>query len=345
MCSWLGLLRHPHKDRVDQDSAQRLAILASNEFLVWSLSYEDVQSILEDKSVDQFDLFLGMPKEKLEAFLEKFNARSLMELKSRSSFYWLVEWLSQPCFSAWNSFASAFVFGGFLKACSTPSSNEAFYQEFELPDYAQTQLGNLWLSGDKKGCLKGIVMGESWQRFHLGWIVDKSAIKSGNMHQLAGHCVFDDSSELTDSDLDKQQWNGFLRMINLLQFQSLSCFFTIKGIANSLYSGLASNKTTTEDSGDAWDELLADAVSDEERALIVLLSSLGVEIPILGYELENEEGEVLAEAFLAWTNQKIAVLFDDVLEDQSVFTAMGWTVFTSPALQEDSSAFVNLFKK
>ncbi len=332
-----------HRERVDQDCAQRLAILASGDFWVWSLSYEDVQSVLDCKPVEQFDLFFGMPKVKLQAFLERFQALSLLESRCRSSFHWLLDWLARPDANSWQAAASAFAFAGFMRASTMPGCNGAFYQSFELPDYAQSLLGDLLYSDDKTGCLQGIVLGESWQRLHLGWIVDKAAVNSGNVQKVAVHCVFDDCTALSDNDSDKRQWHGFLRMMNLIQFQPFSGFFTAKGIAENLYSGLVVNAACIAAAANGWEALLHDAVSDEERKLITILASPEMEIPAMGHELENEMGEVMAEAFLAWTDKKIALLFDEPAEDQAVFKEMGWKVFTSRELEQDSAHCLAFF--
>jgi len=331
-----------HKGRVDKDSAQRLAIVASGQFLVWSLSFEDVQSVLDSKSVLHLDLFLGMVKDKYQVLLSKFSADKLSELKHQSSFEWLMIWLHNPDMSLWQKYASVMSFAGYLKAIGIAECDDEFYPGINLPAYAEGRAGVLFSLGDKLSCVKHSILGSSMQRLKLGWVVNKSAIQAGELAQLALHCVFDDTVELSDSENDKSQWNEFLRFINIIQFQENSSYFTLQGIENNIYSGITLDADSDFFSVSQWDDLLIDAVDDEVN-LIKQLAEHQLVVPVLSYELENDEGEVLAEAVLAWPHEKIVIVFDEA-EDKDIFIKQGWAVFTQQAVMDNSVSFLNTFK-
>ena len=331
-----------HYSRVDTDSAQRLAIVASGRFLVWSLSYDDVQSVLDEKQIPRLDLFLNMPKEKYQVLLSKFSATELLILNKQSSFEWLIAWLHKPDMACWQKYASAMTFAGYLKAKSDPECNDDFYQKSNLPDYAEWKTGDLFSLGDKVACQKSKVLGTSMQRLKMGWIVNQSGIKAGDLSQVALHCIFDDTDKLTEAETDKSQWNEFLRLMNIIQFQENSSFFTVKGIENGLYSGIKINIANDSPSIGKWDDLLNNAI-DDEISLINLLATHELIVPILSYELENDEGEVLAEAFLAWMKEKIVIVFDES-EDKDIFIKQGWNVFTQQEVIDDNNPFLNAFK-
>ena len=62
-------------------------------------------------------------------------------------------------------------------------------------------------------------------------------------------------------------------------------------------------------------------------ALLTFLSDRGIDIPEVGYELENTKGAAIAEAELAWENKKIVFLMPYQVEDsQQEFEKQGWLV-------------------
>ena len=66
---------------------------------------------------------------------------------------------------------------------------------------------------------------------------------------------------------------------------------------------------------------------------ISLLQTLAWPVPVLGYPLQNEFGEIVAEADLAWPEQKRALIFEDEAS-AAPFTNCGWTVVVGPISQE-----------
>ncbi|WP_174624507.1 helicase-related protein, partial [Candidatus Methylobacter favarea] len=82
-----------HKNRLALDTAQRMAILASDEFWVWSLSYDDVQNILDGKASPHLNLFLGMTNDNIKKLSGQFLCEELLALQDQSSFAWLIHFL------------------------------------------------------------------------------------------------------------------------------------------------------------------------------------------------------------------------------------------------------------
>jgi len=88
--------------------------------------------------------------------------------------------------------------------------------------------------------------------------------------------------------------------------------------------------------------ILADAIGDEV-ALINRLSGLNLPLPQCGFELNNEQGEIIAEAFLAWSDLKIVIIFDELEEDSATFTQAGWNVFLNSELAKDIQSLLSAF--
>ena len=91
-----------------------------------------------------------------------------------------------------------------------------------------------------------------------------------------------------------------------------------------------------------WDMLLANAIG-EEIAIINMLSGLTLPLPECGFELNNEQGEIVAEAFLAWPALKIVIIFDEFVGDRVAFLQAGWKVFSNSGLDKDIQSLLSAF--
>lgn len=77
----------------------------------------------------------------------------------------------------------------------------------------------------------------------------------------------------------------------------------------------------------AWVEALG-LVQREMHAWATALAELGLPPPVVGYELLDEKGRIVAEAELAWAALKLAVLLPDT-GAEAKFGAAGWTCFVA----------------
>jgi DEAD/DEAH box helicase domain-containing protein len=74
----------------------------------------------------------------------------------------------------------------------------------------------------------------------------------------------------------------------------------------------------------AWEEAAACASAGVQHLLPVLFVA-GISAPDVGYELLGADGRVVADAELAWPDQRAVVLLPDA--DDSAFVAAGWCVW------------------
>ncbi|MEI6268566.1 MAG: DEAD/DEAH box helicase [Methylococcaceae bacterium] len=333
-----------HKDRVALDTAQRMAIVASNHYWVWSLSYEDVQNVLDDKTGLPIDLLLGSPNVKAKQWAEHFSCVDLLGLHDQSSFTWLIALLLQGCESVWQRYSALLSFIWFREM--TTAFDPASVQS--LPEYAQLKLDGIVDSAITKVDRLGTLWGDSYQRLELSVRLDTMAFNQKDFTQLSTNLVFDDSADLIDFEADLKQWQSFLRLINVLQFQPHSGFYTQKGIDSFAYDNLMmslSEKVNGPIDGiieSAWELILADAVGTEV-ALINQLIPLNLPIPQCGFELLNESGEIIAEAFLAWLDYKVVIVLEGYDTDTATLTEKDWQVFLNSELDKDLQALLTAF--
>lgn len=81
------------------------------------------------------------------------------------------------------------------------------------------------------------------------------------------------------------------------------------------------------------DELL-EYCDENCKPFVRSLAAQGKELPVVGYELTDENGDVCGDAELAWPTRKIAVLLDGA-ESVSQFKKRGWKVFTTSDLKSE----------
>jgi hypothetical protein len=107
--------------------------------------------------------------------------------------------------------------------------------------------------------------------------------------------------------------------------------------ANEMASseGNSSQSMTTPDE----ESELLEYTDERCRAFLKKWIADGRPHPVVGYGLMDRDGIVIAEAELAWVNQKVAALFDDQ-DGKEVFEATDWKVFDAARLEESISELV-----
>jgi hypothetical protein len=57
----------------------------------------------------------------------------------------------------------------------------------------------------------------------------------------------------------------------------------------------------------------------------------GCTVPVIGFELQDDEGRVCGEAEMAWPHKHVAVVLPERIEAAKAFRERGWTVFEPTA--------------
>ena len=92
----------------------------------------------------------------------------------------------------------------------------------------------------------------------------------------------------------------------------------------------------------AWIEV-AEYAAREVQGWMEALSRHGVEAPVVGYELLDEKGRVVAEAELAWVSRRVAVLVGAGSEEAAAsFHTHGWRCFVATDAEIDGELLMAL---
>jgi DEAD/DEAH box helicase domain-containing protein len=169
--------------------------------------------------------------------------------------------------------------------------------------------------------------------------VAAAALKAPDPDGVFLACVLDDElTEGTPAETERV-WNGFLRLHNLFQFLACANFATRRQIETG---GFNAAPATTGPSPEAkvggWDEILS-SVDGEMRPLAMRLREKSSPLPILGFELANEVGAIVAEAELGWPELRIAMLREDQRDFLTVFKAAGWRAFVAAEVANPEKLF------
>jgi len=293
-----------HEDRVAQDSAQRMAIAKSGNFLVWSLTWEDIDEFDKKKSNYKFENYLGETYINMDLFKKMYGgSKSFLNF---TSFELLLELLTSKDLLTWQKRSkaiSASMIKGpfdinqdyFIKSISVDIKNEMINLE-------KKYFGGKF--NDSETSIISLAMHDE-------------LLKSEFLNNIFVLHIKDKFAKL-----DFRSWSGILRMYNLIQFLKNSFFTTAIGIDESLYDVIDFRDNDSKYSDADWKFVYED-VQDEAKNLIKTLSkNSDFPIPSVGEEIIDSKGAVICEAELIWMDFKIAVILEGAISID------GWDIFS-----------------
>jgi DEAD/DEAH box helicase domain-containing protein len=287
--------------RTGIDTAQRMALMRSGRYRVWSLTWDDVQEQFRHP-VPRFAAELLSPGAKFGPLLGKLdpaNAGIWKSLGGLSSFGALMLFLGSARGRSWASYAHAFV--------ASLLEND--------PDTS----GRLRLH---------------WERVHADGSpllqteggMEAAALQARDFANLNVRLhLFDDYAHRGPVEW-KRAWREFLRLGNLLQFLDRFDFVSSLGLAGEMYGPIF------EPPAGADEGVLTDMVALELRDLCRKVAERGKVLPEPGFELASDEGEIVATAELAWPACQIAVVLEQEAAGAPRFEASGWRVFHADSI-------------
>lgn len=327
--------------RLGIDTAQRMALVRSRRFRVWSLTWEDVHSALSPGAV-AFDP-IGAPWPTVRQFLERLDPEHLAawaNLPRLNSFDLLLDLLGQGAGRNWSHAAqawlAAFLFSNrcFLGADDFRAQRARFLApegvgpwpppEGSRGPFAGSILAGLASTDPRSACLAvtGLIFTAS------------DALSRGDLGSLGA--VFRLFEEAADQDRSsfRRAWRQFLWLSNLLQFAGRVEMVTSVGLRDNAYEGLLAEDPLAPEpampaptSGE-WQRVRRYA-SAELLLLLTALEAAGLPAPEAGFEWVGADGRIAATAELAWEAQRVAVLTAAEQDFRSVFEVAGWTVFAA----------------
>ena len=285
-----------HENRVAEDSAQRMAILKSNQYNIWSLTWEDVEEFQKKKPSYKFENFLSEPYINMAMFKRLYKENK--DFLNKTSFEWLIELLSYNNTDIWEKRAKL-LSASFIKAPIDIKNDSLLKTLSEEIVEAAIQEEEEYFGGEYVNSDISIFV-----------LAKKALLAKNNFNDN----IFILNISDTLAKLEFNSWAGGLRLYNIMQFLENSFFTTTKGIDEKLYDDISFGKKDT--SNEEWSFVYEEVQNVAKEFVKKLSKNKNIPIPLVGEELENGE-----EAELMWKELNIAVTIEPDIKFE------GWDIF------------------
>jgi DEAD/DEAH box helicase domain-containing protein len=325
------------KSRIGKDMAQRMAIVRSGKYSIWSLTWEDVENKFNPQPFYFINFTHHNPQvlfKLLDAYEEPFKVKTLSGMSTAGSFDMLIQYLSQPDVTLWKMYA--------LIQSLIPINPQNLCSKSMIETLSNLLQGNLpWKEVvlEMKPEKSGDYLSGFYEKYYdnqspmikLLAYAEKQSLQNRKIDELRVVCRLFDDDELAVNSVFKSVWNGFLRMFNIYQFAPGALFITSQGVAQGEYVGLE-EKPEKDTFGEKEVEATAAFIELKKitdpslHPLLSFLAARHLPLPEAGYELCNEKGEIIAVAELGWPEQKVAFLLEEEMEYKQIFVSVGWRI-------------------
>ncbi len=303
------------KIRVATDTAQRVAIVRSGKFRVWSLTWDDVVEALEAKSTPPDKLVAFSPGAQFSALLDRMTESEKpfwLRLMSLSSFGILTALLGEGRDCSWSQHAAAFAASLLEKDSSDP-------ERMRISRQITRSDGSPLISADGS--------------------MSFAALRDRDFDQLKVQVVLHDDQAGDGDTRWRQAWREALRLANFLQFMPGFELVSSLGIEADQYESIAAGSLgPSRESAEAIGQALLQDLAPELHDLCVKALRLGLPSPEAGFELVDEQGEIVGTAEMAWPEAKVVVLLPAEESARPLFENEGWETFSSTTLADSPEA-------
>ena len=319
----------PHKDRIGDDLAKRLAISRSEKFDVWSLTSSDIAMVLDPGAKQPetpWPSIFASAGSNVAATYERFRIPHLKDFHARTAveqFRLLLQGIADA-----DRLRLALVLA--IRAGVTP----AVYDNTAFAGFAATPSGVALSQVTAFNFKTGADLGRIWSAA-AGCLQIAVQIRRGDLPTLANSVEELDrqplvvvrwgtSAGITDDDL-KRLWQQLWHAANLLVPAAATWLVADESCSLSALSAAVAYQPRLE-IGPEWTEA-CELVHNSLAGLVSSLAIGGLPAPVIGYELIDGSGCVVGEAEMAWPADRVAVVLTSDLI--SVFSAAGWTVIVA----------------
>ena len=183
----------------------------------------------------------------------------------------------------------------------------------------------------------GTIFGSWIPRSSNAHLAIHSAILASKLKEEGAVAVCAVLNDEKDCRTDKyeQEWNGLWRFYNLMQFSDEFIAVSSIGMSHLDYLTLpiAVNDFDTVAPvaavNDAWNEIKELLFDDDAKEFVERAKDAGVPAPDednIGYEVEGDDGEVVATVEIAWPDRQIGFMTAEQAEDKEKLEKLGWKI-------------------
>lgn len=315
-----------HKDSIAIDLSKRMAVSKSGKFSVWTLTWDDIETVLQGKDSVTPSPWPTLLIEGGGNVVPKMCAAqglstAINGFKSLPPFIQLHQRLSDWHHEEMRKLGVALAVGMVMppgeSSLIAVARQGAFWQRLEeltlLPDHSKHRLGVRQL-GSVVRLVSGI------HPDHL------SELMKGTGTEHHEPCLVAEWLPDAVPEVERQaRWQQLWQCLNLLL--PLRFVWTVAEDMPGLESLQNAPVFQQQATGlsTAWAEALG-LVLREVQAWAHTLAIEGMPVPQIGFELLDDKGLIAAESEMAWPEWRIAILLPET-NAQAKFEAAGWTCF------------------
>jgi DEAD/DEAH box helicase domain-containing protein len=326
------------QSRIGDDIRKRLSLVRSGRFVVWSLTWDDVNEFMKDEGLPGVGLLLdlGIDRHRLRAVLTKAQSALTDGFIGWSGLESLLRYLALPKPEQWQkAVAAALLVSTLTPAGDNPIQkyptdglqalaerlrSEAVAERLQLP-LADATGGNLAkLYGGQ--CLVALV---------------HAPVEAANRLDAAEFSAIlriDDRHAQRQAEGFQGRWRKSLHTANLFQFLPGFEWISAETVENQAPGPTPTPSRAKPAEPDPMAELLV-YCDPRCRDLLRSVVARGCAVPEIGFELQDDQGRVCAEAELAWPDKRIAVVLPERSAALATFRERGWNVFDATASADE----------
>jgi len=320
-----------HRDRIGNDLLQRMALINSGRYRVWSLSWNDVQQVLKTDVDAQFKNFLPPNIQKLQKLLNRAEENKGREMtdfigvESWTSFDLLIRYLADPDPEKWERLScilALLYIDSDEREAWIDQLREAFPDRIaeslldRLP--ADSVQGHQFLNAD-----------QGYSLVNLFAFAGQDGVSRLDPEAVSFAAKLIDPEGVREREEFEDAWNGYLRILNLFQFLEGSILLSETATESEqlidldLSGQLQQSDQRSEE--DEWEEVY-EFTTPDLHDLIDGLQEADTPVPNIAHELQNDRGRIVASAELAWPDRTLACLHDGETPYEDEFLNRDWTV-------------------
>jgi len=321
-----------HQNSLREDAAKRSALVMSGNYWVWSVTHEDVKMALTSAAGTELDSPLVAFNRHAGASAPPGLPRCAQGAFSYHAVFQLLRTLAIPPGmlgapdAAITQLQRNALWLGYLMVPSTQQEMESV--KVEMSTWAQKL--PTWLQSPGGKHLPSMSRDDA-SPLALSWW--PMAYINGKVEGVTspGALVLND---LVDQSEKKPHldWRRWLQLFNTFQTLPGMVMTTLSGIQAGDLESLVTTKPAAVAPGGSPDQV---ALSQEWKAALDMtleplrpglhtLARLSAVPPVIGHELANERGVVVAEAEMAWTESQLVLLTFDQVDLESIWKSDGW---------------------
>lgn len=348
-----------HSERIHTDMAQRMALVQSGRYWIWSLTWGDVDLHLNKQAQttghsNEYLRSLAHPQQitKEGDYRTHLKLSEFPKLDREDSLTWLVRFLCAPEPSDWSRYA-------WMRVLMWTAPTNQAVPDAKLSDMATPEMLSLQehLEQPRFHTHRNVDDASPQGKtpfLQIAAMLPQAEVRQPRPLRALVYVCFQDSHTQSEKakHLLKHAWNAYLRLYNLFQYLPGACFTTQRGLAEGTFQALdlsyaaAFLRTTPKPStakDEGWEEIF-DLV-EEERLLDWLRTckQTGWEAPEAMHELADSRGVLIAEAEVAWSQRKLAVVSAEQTRYAEAYQREGWRVVLLAQTEEDGTAFLKRY--